>query len=154
MRAMAASVRGIVTPLIAEHVPHERELLEYVQPLDDDAITRLFTRPDSDELLGFGVAEVASLITPVVWLVVNEFVTRGAGVAADGFFARIRARFSRTPARGTGVAVDPVPLTPEQQKAVYQRVYDEACLRGLEEAAAKQLGEAVVARLAMGPSGQ
>ncbi|GAA3353679.1 hypothetical protein GCM10017744_008130 [Streptomyces antimycoticus] len=47
-----------------------------------------------------------------------------------------------------------MPLTPEQQKAVYQRVYDEACLRGLEEAAAKQLGEAVVARLAMGPSGQ
>ncbi|MGA6160910.1 hypothetical protein ACPEIC_47305 [Stenotrophomonas sp. NPDC087984] len=94
-------------------MPHERELLEYLRPLDDDGITRLFTRPDSDELLGFGVAEVASLITPVVWLVVNEFVTRGAGVAADGFLARIRARFSRTPARGTGVAADPVPLTLE-----------------------------------------
>ncbi|MGW7381715.1 hypothetical protein [Streptomyces sp. NPDC054794] len=151
---MAASVRGIVSELVVEHVPHERELLENLQPLDDDGITRLFTRPEGDELLGFGVAEAASLITPVVWLVVNEFVTRGAGVAADGFFARIRARFSRTPARGAGVGADPMPLAPEQQKAVYQRVYSEARLRGLEDAAAKQLGEAVVARLAMGPSGQ
>ncbi|WP_381790362.1 hypothetical protein [Streptomyces niveus] len=78
----------------------------------------------------------------------------GLCVAADGFFARIRARFSRTSAHGTGVAADPVPLTPEQQKAVYERVYGEACLRGLEEPSAKQLGEAVVARLAMGSSGQ
>ncbi|WP_162907964.1 hypothetical protein [Allorhizocola rhizosphaerae] len=152
---MDVTQRDVVRDIVTAVAPHELSLLDGFESLDDAAVTRLLTtkRRLQRDPVGFGVADVAALITPVVWLVVDEVVRRGAGQAADGLFARgrawLRGLFRRRRADSPRTVR---PLTPEQLSQVHTQVVERATANGLAGPAAEALADAVVSRLARLPA--
>lgn len=149
-----SALRDVVRDVVIVAAPHELALFDAIEPLDDEQVTRVLTDPARrQDPLAFGVTEVAALVTPVVWLVVDEVARRGVGRAADGMFARLASALRRlfgrkgsTPPRRSV----PLPLTPEQLEAVHARVLERAGAMDIDEGTAQILADAVVSRLARG----
>lgn len=71
--------------VVAEVAPEELPLVAGLAGFDDaTAVRRLGGRGRRRETLGFGLGEVAALVTPVVWLVVDHTAQRIVGTAVDG----------------------------------------------------------------------
>lgn len=147
----AQRMRQVVRDVIAEQAPEELALLDGMASLDDTEITRVLRRSrERRDPLGFGVTEVAALVTPVVWLVLNEVAQRGAAAAVDGagrqglaWWRRLRGRPSPT--------VEVPALSPPQLKEVRGKVRARALAAGLPADQAEALADAVVSGLATSP---
>lgn len=146
--AMAGTtVSNVVRDVVAEAAPEELPLVEGLSRFDDEIVVRRLTRRSRPrEPLGFGLEEVAALVTPVVWIVVQEAVRRVvdsavAGVA-KGPWARLRRRLGR---RAAPLTVPP--LTREQIVEVRQRMLELAAQSGLERERAVTLADLLVTRL-------
>ncbi|MCX4458722.1 hypothetical protein OOK58_43210 [Streptomyces sp. NBC_01728] len=145
---MSATVREVVRGVVAEVAPHEVQVLDRLSSLDDESVTRLFSRRKRrGEPLGFGIAEVAALVTPVVWLVVDELARRGVEAAVDGTARPARSIWRWLLRRPPELPGTIPPLTPEQLGAVRQRVLERAGEAGLSGPAAEALADAVFYRL-------
>jgi hypothetical protein len=141
-------VRDVVREIVSELAPHEVLLLDGLLLVDDDtALRRLSSRRDR-EPLGFGLGEAAALVTPLVWMALDEAARRivSATVAAAG--RRARGWLRRIGRRSTTPRVLP-PLTPGQLEAVRLRVAQLGVESGMDDAAAEVLAERVVARLVL-----
>ncbi|MET8824428.1 hypothetical protein ABZX40_07700 [Streptomyces sp. NPDC004610] len=145
------SVRQTVRKIVAGQAPQELALLDGMAALDDREITRVLRRSrERRDPLGFGVTEVAALITPVVWLVVSEVAQRGAAAAVDGAGRKGLALLRRL--RGEPSPPLEVPaLSPEQLAAVRGKVLARALAADLEPDRAESLADAVVSGLAIAP---
>ncbi|MFF4381116.1 hypothetical protein [Kitasatospora sp. NPDC001547] len=138
----------VVTRLAPEELP----LLRGLDRLPAEEVVALFGRRRRGEPLGFGLAEAAALVTPVVWMAVDEACRAavGAGVARAGGGLRRLWLWRRGRARP---ALEPPvpPLDERQLAAVHARVRTGAREAGFDEPAAGALADCVVARLAMEP---
>ncbi|BDM74907.1 hypothetical protein HEK616_83940 (plasmid) [Streptomyces nigrescens] len=144
----------MVRDVVAEVAPEELPLVAGLAWLDDaTAVRRLRSRVlRRDSPLGFGLGD-AALVTPVVWLGVDQAAQQLVGAAADSAASRARSalrKLFRKPAE----AVTVPPLPREQLAQVRESVLEMAAQRGLEEERASTIADAVVARLALpGPGG-
>ncbi|MDH6579782.1 hypothetical protein [Kitasatospora sp. MAP5-34] len=143
---------AIVTAVIARLAPAELPLAQSLHGLDPaTALERLSSRPTRGEPLGFGLEEVGVLLTPAVWIVVDEAVRRvvdtaveragRSGLARRGFFRR----------RRTPVPVAVPALTPEQLASVEQCVLEAARQARLSPERGERIADGVVRRLVLLP---
>ncbi|MEV6040775.1 hypothetical protein AB0L65_57385 [Nonomuraea sp. NPDC052116] len=146
-------MRDVVRDVVAEIAPQELLLVDGLARLDDDAvIQRLGRRGSRREPLGFGLGEIAALVTPVVWLMVDEAARRVGNVAVDGAAARTRAVLRKI-FRRSAAAVFVPDLTREELAEVHQRVVETAVEHGLGDSRARLIADAVVGRLALAAPG-
>lgn len=146
---MSATRREVVRDVIADTAPGELVLLDGMRSLNDRHVTDMMKRRGNHpDTLGFGLTDAVVLVTPVVWLVVDEVVRRGIGAATDSVLDRLRVPLRRLLRRSAGDA-DTVPaLTAPQLETVHARVLELAADAGMERGSAGQLADAVVSRLA------
>ncbi|MGI8306004.1 hypothetical protein [Saccharopolyspora hattusasensis] len=144
-----ARVRDVVHDVVAEVASDELPLVAGLARSDDATVVRRLSRwGQRREPLGFGLAEIAAMVTPVVWLAVDEVAQRLAGAAVDGAAKGAKGLLGKIFRRKKTPAVVP-PLAPEQLAEVRQRVLELAAQRGLEPEHAITIADAVVARLAL-----
>lgn len=146
-------VRDVVRDIVADLAPDEIVLVDTLRRFDDATVLRRLTSArGSRDLLGFGLTEATALITPFVWLAIDQVVratidagAEQVGTGVRGWLrGRLRGRLRRAaPPR-------PMPsLTPQQLRAVRSRVYDLAVAADHPPEAAAVLADRVVARLAL-----
>ena len=85
---MAEMVRTVVTAVAPEELPLVAGLSRFDEA---DAGRRLADSTKRHDPLGSGLGEAAALVTPIIWLAVQEVVNRMADSAADSLLGRIRA---------------------------------------------------------------
>ncbi len=142
-------VRDLVRSVVAVLAPEELPLVDGLRRFDDATVVRrLSGRHGHREPLGFGAGEIAMLVTPVVWLVLDGVAQRMAAATADrvaqGATGTLRRIFRRPAA-----PVEVPPLTREQLAEVRALVLATAEQRGLSPRRAAEIADALVARLAL-----
>ncbi|MEV6081776.1 hypothetical protein AB0L80_42925 [Streptomyces sp. NPDC052069] len=138
-------VRNLVREVIADQAPDELTLLDGLFEVDDDTVVRRLTgHGNRREPLGFGMGEIAVLITPVVWLALDQAARRLVDISVTGTSDRLRQLFRR----GRPPVAMP-PLTREQLNEVRRLVLEIAGQRGLPAERATAIADAVVTRLAL-----
>ena len=142
-------VRDLVREVVAEHAAHELPLVDSLRALDDDRVVRtLAGGGQKREPLGFGYAEVSALVTPVLWLVLDQAARRTVDRATEGLMARGRTGVRRLlgrapdPANRTLIALDPGELA-----LVRTHIVEQATERGTDRREAEALADSVVARI-------
>jgi len=139
----------VVRRVVAAQAPAEVALLDGLDDLGDDEVTRLMRRgPGNDGPVGFGLPEAVALATPVVWLVVNEVATKAAGAAAEGAVGGLKRVARMVLRRGPERKIVP-PLTPAQLREVHERTVERALAARMSEGKARALADSVVAELAL-----
>lgn len=147
-----AEVRDVVRAVVAEHAAHELPLVDGLRELDDARVVRILSgRGPRREPLGFGLAEAGALVTPVVWMVLDQAARRGVDAAADSLMERVLAvlrRFLRRQeaARPRVLAA----LDRDQLTLVRAHILERAAGQGIDDRQAEALADGVVARLATG----
>ncbi|MEV7189341.1 hypothetical protein [Kitasatospora sp. NPDC093102] len=142
---------AIVTAVIARLAPAELPLAESLHGLDPaTALERLSSRPTRGEPLGFGLEEIGVLLTPAVWIAVDESVRRVVDAVAE------RTSRSGLARRGLFRRRTPVPITvpalaQEQLASVEQCVLEATRQTGLTPEQAERIADGVVRRLALLP---
>ncbi|MFJ9407747.1 hypothetical protein [Streptomyces sp. NPDC101393] len=142
-------VRHLVRGVVADLAPDELPLVDGLFHLDDAAAVRRLTgRRQRREPLGFGMGEIAVLVTPVVWLALDQAGRRLAD-AALGRTAKGATAVLRRMLRRDQAPVTVPPLTREQLVEVRRLVLETAAQRGLPAGRAAEVADAVVARLSL-----
>ncbi|MFE6501651.1 hypothetical protein [Kitasatospora sp. NPDC057738] len=142
-------VRDVVRSVVETLAPEELFLVEGLRRFDDATVVRRLSRGGGRrEPLGFGIGEVAALVTPVVWLVLDEVAQRMVATTVDrasrGATGLVRRLFRR-PAR----AAELQPLTREQLAEVRALLLTAGEQRGLAPDLTEEIADRVVARLAL-----
>ncbi|MEV5820913.1 hypothetical protein ABUL04_06080 [Micromonospora harpali] len=141
------AVRDVVRDVVTEVAPRELPLVDGLATYDDERVVRLLGRTGSRrEPLGFGWGEVVGLLTPVVWLVLDQVAQRLAGAAVDTTTSRAR-RLLRRFARGSRAPADIPPLTADELAELRGEVLELFTRRGLDAQTAAELTDRVVRRL-------
>jgi hypothetical protein len=147
-------VRDVVRDVVAEVASEELVIVEGLAQFDDDTVVRRLARSGRRrDPLGFGVGEIAALVTPVVWLVLDEAAKRAVDSAVDGAAKGAKALLRRVVRRRVAPVTVPV-LTREQLGEVRDRVLETAASRGLGQERAAAIADAVVARLVLAGPGE
>lgn len=148
-----SSVADLVRDIVAEEAPRELPVAEGLRRLGDDgAVRRLTRRRRRREPLGFGLGEVVPLVTPVLWVVLDEAVRRSADDVADGLLAwalRLLRRVFRRPSPPRPVG----PFTQGQLQFLRKRVRELALEYGHGRKDAEALAERLVARIVLRQEG-
>ncbi|MGW4325077.1 hypothetical protein ACWEKR_04205 [Nocardia sp. NPDC004573] len=146
---MVTTVRQIVWEVVGSKVPEERWLLESLDPLDDEQVSRSLRRAGARWRgpLRFGIPDAAPFVVPLVWMVVEQLSDHATGKAVDAatkrIGTRVRAMIGRRPVPDRTVS----PVSPETLRRVRNRIIDGAIARGFDSARAEELAEEVVAQL-------
>ena len=145
------TVGDVVRDVVAEAAPEELPLVEALSRFDDETVVRRLTRRSQRrEPLGFGLGEIAVLVTPVVWIVVEEAVRKLVDSAVAGVAKGPKARrLLRRLLRRRAAPLTVPPLTPEQIVEVQQRLLEIAAQNELELERAVMLADLVGARLSL-----
>ncbi|WP_446038542.1 hypothetical protein [Streptomyces sp. SID1121] len=146
----------MVRDVVAERAAHELPLVDGLRELNDERVVQVLSGGGRRrEALGFGYAEAATMITPVVWLVLDQVARRGVDAVTDAVtdsaVRRSRRGLRRLLRRGS--ADEPRTLTEldrAQLAAVRARVVERATAQGISGEQAEALADSVVARLATG----
>ncbi|WP_330294337.1 hypothetical protein [Streptomyces sp. NBC_00503] len=141
-------VRDIVSDVVAKVAPEEIVMVEGLLALDDAAVVQRLSGRGRRDPLGFGVTEVAALVTPVVWLVLAQVSSTIVGAAVEGAGRRTGRWLWRLVRRPQPPAVLP-PLDRAQLAGVHQRVVEAAVRRGVAAERAGEVADAVVAALVL-----
>ena len=143
-------LRTVVRDVIAELAPDELPFIDGLDGLEDKEVARRFARGEKDEALAFGATQLAEMLSPVVWITLDEaarrFGEKSADVTARGIRGVIRKVLHRhaEPVR--------VPLLSSEQLAwVRESIVQSSKERRISEKRADEIANAVVARLALPP---
>ncbi|MGC0318179.1 hypothetical protein [Kitasatospora acidiphila] len=115
---------------------------------DAEVLARLRRRRQGRDPLGFGIAEVAPLVAPLLWLTLDGARKKLADALVDGAARGSASLWRRLLQRKSKPDVIPA-LTREQQAMVKQMVLDAAAEAGLSTQKAKRIADGVVAGLAL-----
>ncbi|MFE4612157.1 hypothetical protein ACWGCP_08725 [Streptomyces niveus] len=150
MNVEAIPVRDLVRDVVTELAPEELPLVAGLSVFDDaGAVRRLGGRDRRRETLGFGLGEAAALVTPVVWLAVDQAAQRMLGTWMENGITRTGTALRRLLGRPVSEPVVIPPLTREQLALVRESVLTTAARRGLEAERATAIADAVVTRLVL-----
>ncbi|MFB8115472.1 hypothetical protein ACFC51_06195 [Streptomyces sp. NPDC055962] len=142
-------MRDLVRSVVRAVAPDELPLVEGLCRFDDATVTRRLSRKDARrEPLGFGIGEVAALVTPIVWLVLDGMAQQIATSATNTLTERVTGRMRRLTRRSAPPAVV-TELTREQMARVRAQVLAAARQRGFPAERGEELADAVVARLVL-----
>ncbi len=148
-------VADVALGLVGEFAPQDRPIFRAnCEAYFKDPGKALTQGGGQDQMLGFGVAEATSFLTPMALAVAGEVVTflvaelkkslakEGSGVVEEG----VRSLFKRfrPPEKKA-----PVTLTAEQLKEVHRIAIAKAHALKLSDARAQQLADALVSELAI-----
>ncbi|MGW6403664.1 hypothetical protein [Streptomyces sp. NPDC055134] len=146
-------VRAVVVDVVAQYAPEEAPVLAALAHVDDAHVVRILRGRRKTEPLGFGFAEVVAVVTPVVWLAVDEACRSAVQSSVDSAYARLagaaRRLLRRPSAAGAagGSATEVPELSRDQLDLVHRRVTEDAQAAGLAAEDAEKLADRVVARL-------
>jgi hypothetical protein len=148
--AFGMRVRDVVRDVVAKVAPEELAVVTGLAEFDDaTVIWRLGRGARRREPLGFGWGDIVALVTPLVWLVLNEAAQKAAGVAvssaAKGTKALVRKIF-RT--KSADVVVPP--LTNDQLDQLRKQLLEAAAQQGIATEHAEDIAKEVLKRLAAG----
>lgn len=146
-------VRDVVRAVVAEFAPEELPVVDGLAGFDDSAVVRRLSRKSRGEPLGFGLAEVAVVVTPVAWLVLDQ-VAQQVGNDLGARLVRWAAVLIRRLGRRNSPPATIPPLSAAQLADVRRAVQEKAVQRGLSEKRAVVIADAVVAELATGSLGR
>ncbi|MEU1408481.1 hypothetical protein ABZ471_40365 [Streptomyces sp. NPDC005728] len=151
---MRATVLDVVRDVVGEHAPQESQLVEDLADLDYGLVVRRMRQASSagrGDPLGFGLGDVASMLTPWVLMVVDETCRAAVADGTGRLMNRATTALGRLrpSARRTAAPPEVPDLDREQLASVRRRVREEATRRGLSAADADGLADSVVARLAL-----
>ncbi|NLU65948.1 hypothetical protein [Streptomyces sp. HNM0574] len=147
----ARSVRDVVRAVVTDTAAEELPLVDALSVYDDATVVRrLGRRKPRRDPLGFGLGEIAVLVTPVVWLVLDQAARQFTDLAVQTGLARVRALFDRLRRRPSPPVLVPA-LTREQLAEVHRRVRESAQQKGLDAERAASVADSVIARLALEP---
>jgi hypothetical protein len=153
------TVREIVRAVVLEWAPEEVPLLDIIDSEPDDGrVTRaLAGRSRRRDPLGFGLDQVVPLITPIIWIVVDQAVRQATDAGTGGVRHHARRLLGRLrPRRGTRRSVRrTVPaLSTAQLAGIRSQVRDQALKVGVEPSRAETIADSVVAQLILGRATQ
>lgn len=151
--AAQEEIRDIVRDVVAEVAADELPIVDGLSMLDHQhAVRQMRKRPRKHEQLGFGLGEVAVLVTPILWLALNEaakqIVAETVKTTGSGFKAAARRIFGKA----AGPAKLPA-MNEKQREALRQEVITSALEKGLSKARAYGIADALISRIATGRAG-
>jgi hypothetical protein len=147
----ARAVRDIVRSVVDAEARHERGYLERLERFDDPwVVWRLQHERRRDEPLGFGIGEIATLITPVIWVAIYEMAKEVGSTTGDGISGAVRALLRRVLRRKPQPAIIP-PLTEDQRKKVHATVLNTLVQKKLSKSRAEAIADAVYRELSVEP---
>jgi hypothetical protein len=124
-------VRDVVRAVVKDCAPEEAVVVEGLLAYSDaEVLARLRGRRRQRDPLGFGLAEVAPLVTPVLWLTLEGARQRLADAVVDGAAHGSASLWRRLLRRRSNPEVIPA-LTRAQQALVQQMVIEAAAEAGL-----------------------
>lgn len=142
-------VRDVVRSVVAALAPEELPLMEGLRRFDDATVVRRLSRKGGRRTpLGFGIGEVAALVTPVVWLVLDGVAQQMMATPVNRASQRVTGMVRRLLRRPAPVAGIP-PLTRDQLVEVRALVLSASAQRGLAPERAAEIADAVVAQLVL-----
>ncbi|WP_194905907.1 hypothetical protein [Catenulispora rubra] len=141
-------VRSVISSQSSGELPYFTRLARTGDPW---ILWRLRHRRGRDEPLGFGLGEMATLATPVVWITLNEAAKKFGSAAGDGMLAGVGALLRRILHRKPRLATIP-PLTEEQRERIRDAVRQELENRKLGNQRAADIANAVFLELSMAPA--
>ncbi|MFD2767105.1 hypothetical protein [Micromonospora eburnea] len=144
------AVRDVVRDVVAELAPEELPLVDGLAVYDDDSVVRRLRRAKPRrEPLGFGWGEVVGLLTPVVWLVLDQVAERFADAAVAGTTRKARGLLRRF-RRGSRPPATIPSLTEDQLAELRRDLLDQMQQPESEEWTAEQVVDVIIRRLARG----
>jgi hypothetical protein len=146
-RAIRDVVRSVISSQASEEI---RYFTGLARTGDSWVLWRLRHRRGRDEPLGFGLGEMTTLVTPVIWITLNEAARDFGTAAGDGMFAGVRALLRRLLRRKPKPATIP-PLTEEQRKRIRDAVHRELDRRDIGKQRAIDIANAVFHELSAPP---
>lgn len=147
------AVRDVVRAVLAEVASEELPVFDGLAVFDDEAVVRKLRGHGRREPLGFGWNDVETLVTPVVWLAIDQAARQFGKSAADGAKRGVNALARKVFRRHSAQATVP-PLTPYQLADVRAQVLKAALDRGLRRNRAEDIANAVYAELSFDPTRQ
>ncbi|MGW1466696.1 hypothetical protein ACWCPT_20395 [Streptomyces sp. NPDC002308] len=139
----------IVSAVVARIAPEELPMVDALHGLDDAAVLkRLTERPRRDEPLGFGLEVAGALLTPVLWIAVDEAVRRVTSAAEQETRTRLVRRWPFSRRRDPEPVAAPA-LTRGQLETVEQAVLAAARQARLSSERGERIADAVVRRLVL-----
>ncbi|MFC0861276.1 hypothetical protein ACFHYQ_03085 [Sphaerimonospora cavernae] len=140
--------------VVADCAPEETVVVEgLLRHSDAEVLARLRRRRHRRDPLGFGVADIAALVTPLLWLALESARQKLADAVVDGATRGSASLWRRVLRRKAEPEVIPA-LTREQQAMVKQMVLEAAAEAGLSPNRAKRIADGVVAALALAEPGE
>ncbi|MEV4754610.1 hypothetical protein AB0J86_05800 [Micromonospora sp. NPDC049559] len=144
------AVRDVVRDVVAEVAPQELPLVDGLAGYDHETVVRRLSRAGARrEPLGFGWGEIIGLVTPVLWLVLDQVAQRFADAAVDRTTSGVRGVLGRL-RRGRRPPATIPELTEDERAELRRDVLDLFLRRGLDAETAAPLADAVLRRLAPG----
>jgi hypothetical protein len=146
------AVRDIVRSVVASQASHELPYFTRLARCGDSwVLWRLRHQRGRSGPLEFGLSEMATLATPVVWITLNEAAHEFGSAAGDRMFAGVRALLCRLLRRKPRPAVIP-PLTEEQRQKVRNAVRESLLKKKLSQQRADDIANAVYYELSPKPA--
>ncbi len=144
----ARRITAIVRVVVREAAPEELPVVDGLSAwTDTEIVARLNKRASRDERLGFGVDDVAVLVTPVLYIVLDQALRKGVDKSIDGLLGRLRRGGRRK------VTSADVELSPQQIAAIRAEVADLARERGVPDDTIQRVDDAVTSALSDPPDG-
>lgn len=148
------SIRDIIREVVAEVAPDELPIVDGLAMIDHaHAVRQMRKRPRKQEHLGFGLGEVAVLVTPILWLALNEAAKQIVGDTVKMTGNRLKAATIRIFGKAAGPATLPA-MNEKQREALRQEVITSALEKGLPRERAYELADALISRIATGRAGE
>nr|WP_285559908.1 hypothetical protein [Streptomyces hygroscopicus] len=142
-----ARVDHVVQAVAAERAPDELKDIQELLTRDADEVTRAFAHRQKVSPLGFGTGAVAVLVTPLVWMVLQQFAQELTAASARTLTQRAHAWLQRL-LRRTPPAVTVLPqLDGEQLDRLHRIVKERARETGMGEQEADRLASCVISHI-------
>jgi len=144
------SLRELMTQIVQEFAPDEQPVLDALEDLDDEtAFQQLVARRQRDERLGFGLEEIGTLLSPVVWIAVEEAVRRIVDSGAERAGRSKRLRVLLPGQRRKAAVVTVPPLTRDQLGMVEREIIEATRNAGIDPGRGEAVAAGVVGRLVL-----